>query len=296
MDRNSRILIIAGAIALVALLLGSKLAKVVDAGHVGVAKLFGEVEEEAYQEGLQIPVNPFLEWTLFDARQKTMMETVNVPTQDQMQVRMEISVQYRLIADMAPQILKNTGTLESTVKIHLVPKLREALRVEGKKVSDAKEFFKKETVQSIQQNLLAELGEYLKSKGLEVQDVLIRDITLPPTIMEAISRKKEMQQEAERAVAELQRKEVDARLAVISAQADKNAALQRAEQEKILADAESYRIRIINDAIANNESYLQLQAIEALKAIAADRSATIYFTNGGTPQPMPLLHMGQGDK
>ena len=57
-----------------------------------------------------------------------------------------------------------------------------------------------------------------------------------------------------------------------------------------------FEIEKINEAIANNSSYLQLQAIEALKAIAADPSAKIYFTNGSTPQPMPLLHMGQGSK
>jgi hypothetical protein len=37
---------------------------------------------------------------------------------------------------------------------------------------------------------------------------------------------------------------------------------------------------------------VQLQALEALKKIAEDPSAKIYFLDGQSPQPLPLLHMG----
>jgi len=127
MDKASGTLITIGIIVVVVLLGGSKAIQIVDAGHVGVATLFGEVREDAYPEGLHF-VNPFLKWTLFNARQQTLLETANVPTQDQMQVTMEVSVQYRLIPAMAPQILDKTGTLSKAVTTHLIPKLRSALR------------------------------------------------------------------------------------------------------------------------------------------------------------------------
>ncbi|MEE9404075.1 MAG: hypothetical protein V3V20_04225, partial [Algisphaera sp.] len=57
--------------------------KTVDAGHVGVASLFGKVKTDAYPAGMHFPVNPLLKWIQFDTRQKTHKETAAVPSQDQ---------------------------------------------------------------------------------------------------------------------------------------------------------------------------------------------------------------------
>ena len=50
------------------LLIGSRLIVTVEAGHVGVAALFGEVQDRPYQEGLHVPVNPLYKWVFFDTR------------------------------------------------------------------------------------------------------------------------------------------------------------------------------------------------------------------------------------
>jgi regulator of protease activity HflC (stomatin/prohibitin superfamily) len=36
----------------------------------------------------------------------------------------------------------------------------------------------------------------------------------------------------------------------------------------------------------------QLQSLEALKAISSDRASKVYFMDGSSPNPLPLLHMG----
>jgi regulator of protease activity HflC (stomatin/prohibitin superfamily) len=61
----------------------------------------------------------------------------------------------------------------------------------------------------------------------------------------------------------------------------------------LLADARAYEIGKLNDAIADNQAYIQLQSLEALKKIAEDPSAKIYFMDGKSPNPLPLLHMGE---
>lgn len=61
---------------------------------------------------------------------------------------------------------------------------------------------------------------------------------------------------------------------------------------KKLANAQAYEIEKINEAIASNPAYIQLQAMEALKSISKDPSSKIYFLNGDSPMPMPLMHMG----
>lgn len=105
--------------------------KTVPVGHVGVATLFGKAQAVGYPEGLHIPVNPLYKWTMFDARKKTHLETANVPSQDQLQTKLDVSVQYRIDGAMAAKILGATGTAEAAVRVHLIPKLRSLLREQG---------------------------------------------------------------------------------------------------------------------------------------------------------------------
>ena len=60
----------------------------------------------------------------------------------------------------------------------------------------------------------------------------------------------------------------------------------------MIADARAYEIAAINKAIGNNPNYIKLQALEALKAISKDPGSKIYFINGDSPNPIPLMHMG----
>jgi hypothetical protein len=61
----------------------------------------------------------------------------------------------------------------------------------------------------------------------------------------------------------------------------------------VLADARAYEIERINDAVGNNPSYLKLQALETLKSIATDPAAKLYFLDGDSPTPLPLMHIGE---
>ena len=123
------------------ILLGSNFYKAVPPGHVGVATLFGNVRPEGYTQGLHIPVNPLYRWVVFDARQQTHLETANVPSQDQLQTKLDVSVQYRIIGSMAPDILEQTGNVAKAVEVHLKPKLRSLLREQGKSIKRAEDFF-----------------------------------------------------------------------------------------------------------------------------------------------------------
>ncbi|RMH11718.1 MAG: prohibitin family protein [Gammaproteobacteria bacterium] len=266
--------------------------KSVPAGHVSVATLFGKVVNEPYRPGLHFPVNPLYRWTDYDARQKTHMETAEVPSQDQLTTKIDVSVQYRLKADMAPSILAETGTAEQVISVHLIPKLRSALREQGKTIKRAEDFFLEETQNQLQSALLEQLEASLTDKGVEVTEVLIRDITLPQFIKQAIERKKEREQEAERQKAELERFRTEQQQLIAEAEAKRQAAEEEAQQRRLLADAQAYEIEKINEAIANNPAYIQLQALDALKAISKDPAAKVYFLNSDAPMPLPLMHMG----
>lgn len=281
------------AIIVVLLIFAFNSYQVIPPGHVAVATLFGKVIEEPYQEGLHFPVNPLYDWYFYDARQKTHKETANVPSQDQLQTRVDVSVQYRLIRDDAASILKETGGAADVLRVHLVPKLRSLIREQGKSVKRAEDFFQEEIQNALQISLLSGLQEYLQPKGVEVSAVLIRDISLPPFITKAIEAKKEREQEVEKQKAELERFRTEQQQKLAAATAEREAAEEQAKRVKVLADAKAYEIEKINAAIGNNPSYVKLQSLEALKSISKDPASKIYFINGDSPNPLPLMHLGE---
>ena len=272
---------------------GSSLYQQVPAGYVGVATLFGEVQSDPYEEGLHIPVNPFYEWFLYDVRQKSHLEEANVPSQDQLQTKIQVSVQFRLMNDMAPKILQETGAAQDVLRVHIVPKLRSLLREQGKAIKRAEDFFLEETQQNMQTSLVGGLRDYLGTKGVNVGAVLIRDISLPPFIIKAIESKKEREQEVEKQKAELLRFETEQQQKVALAKAESEAATEQAAKLRVLADAQAYEIEKINKAIGNNPNYVKLQALEALKAISKDPASKIYFMDGDSPTPLPLMNIGK---
>ncbi|MEZ5471912.1 MAG: prohibitin family protein [Marinicella sp.] len=278
---------------LVLLLVGSRFWVSVPAGHVAVATLFGEVQTKTYKEGLNIPVNPLLKFHEFDVREKTHKETAHVPSQDQLQTQIDVSVQYRLNGDMANHILKDTGNIDNMLTVQLVPKLRSLLREQGKSIKRAEDFFLEETQENLQSDLTNGLAEYLEPKGIVVSAVLIRDISLPPFITRAIEAKKEREQEVEKQKAELERYKTEQQQLIAAAEAQRKAAQEEAEKRKLLADAQAYEIEKINQAIGSNPNYVKLQALEALKSISKDPASKIYFIDSDSAQPLPLMHLSE---
>jgi regulator of protease activity HflC (stomatin/prohibitin superfamily) len=285
------VVLVAGAVLLG--LIGMQFVKTVPPGRIGVATLFGNVQPEGYSQGIHIPVNPLYRWVMYDARQKTHLETANVPSQDQLQTKLDVSVQYRIDGSMAPDILEQTGDEVAAVRVHLIPKLRSLLREQGKSIKRAEDFFQEATQETLQLALTDGLKEYLEPKGIIVSAVLIRDITLPPFIVEAIEQKKEREQAVERERAELERVRTELQQQVARAEAGREAAEQEAARKRILAEAQAYEITQINNAIARNPAYIQLQSLEALKAISKDPASKVYFMDGSSPSPLPLMHLGE---
>ena len=105
-------------------------------------------------------------------------------------------------------------------------------------------------------------------------------------------RKKEREQAVVRERAELERVRTELQQQVARAQAGRAAAIEEAERKRTLADAQAYEITKINDAIARNPAYIQLQSLEALKAISKDPASKVYFIDGSSSTPLPLMHLG----
>ncbi len=265
----------------------------VPAGHVGVATFFGEVQDFPYPEGPHFPVNPLFAWHDMDVREKsTKLPGIDVPTRDQLLTKIDLSIQYRLNGKKAPLIFRETGDESQVVAVHMIPKVRSLLRELGTNIDRAEDFFLEETRDRLAVGLQEGLSAYVGPRGIIIDTVLVRGINLPTVLAKAIEQKKEREQAGEREKAELERFRTEQQQQVAAARAAREAAEENAKTVKILADAKAYEIAAINRAVSKNPAYVQLQALEALKKIAEDPSAKIYFLDGSSPQPLPLLHMG----
>ena len=288
------VIIVAFAVAIVTIAaLAPRLYISVPAGHVAVATLFGKVKADPYPEGLHLPVNPLYEFVLYDIREKEHKETAGVPSQDQLTTSVDVSIKYRINAEDAPRILQETGDFNAALQVQIIPKLRSVVREQGKSLARAEDFFLQETQEQLQSAIFNTMSDYLQPKGITCLDILIRDIKLPNFITRAIESKKEREQEVENQKAELERFRTEQQQIIAEAQANREAAELEAEQRRVLADAQAYEIEKLNEAIAQNPAYIQLQALEALKAISADDSSKLYFINGDSPAPLPLMNMGE---
>ena len=239
----------------------SSLVVTVPAGHVKVATLFGKVQDSTYLEGLHI-VNPLLAFTEFDLRQKTHKETAGIPAEDKLITTMDVSVQYRTIGAMAPEILRNTGTTDALIQVHMIPKLRSILREQGKGVQASQDFFKENVQQQLQATLQEGLAEFLNPKGIEIDSVLIREVMLPQVIQTAIEETKKREQDVLKQQAELERFAKEQEQKVAQAQAELDAAKLEAQKIRELADAEAYKIEKINQTLAKSPNYIELRKVE----------------------------------
>jgi regulator of protease activity HflC (stomatin/prohibitin superfamily) len=289
---SPRITILIAAV-LIVLMFGQRFIKIVPPGHVSVPILFGQVQKPPKPAGLHV-VNPLLSWEDFDTRENTLKESAQVPTRDQLQTKVDVSVQWRIIPEMAPEVFSKVGSKEQAKAIYLVPKVRSLVREQGTTISNAEDFFLEETRSRLETSLHAGLREYLGPLGIQINAVLIRDINLPKVLSDAIEQKKEREQAVERQKAELERFRTEQLQQVAAADAKRQAAEQEAAQIRVLAEARADEIRLINDAIAKNPAYIQLQALKTLTDMSKDPAAKLYFMDSNSTMPLPLLHMGEG--
>ena len=265
----------------------------VSKGTVKVGYRFGAYTE-TLSPGFHFPVNPLVSWTEIDTMQKTeKQENVELPSRDQLTSRVDISIQYRAIASEGNNIINETGSVEQVVDVHMLPKIRSLIREAGRSVNKAEDLYTDTEVSRISIEMTDSLREFMAKKGIAVEAVLVRNITLPEFINNAIQSKKEREQQAERQKAELARFETEQQQKVKQARAERDAAVLAAEQVKILADAKAYEIEKVNEAAAKSPMYLQLEAVRAFGQLGNDPSSKIVIMDGSSAKPFPFLNIGE---
>jgi regulator of protease activity HflC (stomatin/prohibitin superfamily) len=190
--RGRRWLRAAGAL-LVAAALALASFQIVPAGQVGVASLFGRIDERPLTEGLNL-VNPLKRVRLVSVRTHEVFEHAEVPSREGLTVGLDVSALYHLDPGATPGILRTLG--EGYAPVFILPQFRSAIR--GATVNhEAKDLYtsgREVVAQEIYEVLHRMLGE----RGIVLEKVLLRKIVLPRMVEEAINSKLAAEQEAER--------------------------------------------------------------------------------------------------
>ena len=244
----------------------------VDPGEIGVKVLFGSIQNDVLGSGLHL-VNPLLEIKKLDVKtqnytmsgindegQKKGDDAIRVLTSDGLEVTIDLTVLYRIVSADAPKLLRETGD-DYRDKI-VRPITRTKIRDNAVYYQAVDLFGNKRD--EFQQRIYKSIEEDFKSRGLMLEQLLVRNIALPNSVKASIESKINAEQDAKKMEFVLQKEK------------------QEAERKRVEAQGIADYQRIINTGLT--EQQLQYEQIKAMKEVALSQNAKIIVMGkGNTP-------------
>jgi regulator of protease activity HflC (stomatin/prohibitin superfamily) len=244
----------------------------IDAGHVGVQTLFGKVQARILTSGLNI-INPLMTVTTFDIKtqnytmssmategDKTGDDAMRVLSADGLEVIIDLTVLYSVIPSKAPDIYREIG--EDYKNVIVRPITRTKIR-DNAVYYDAVALFSKQR-DEFQAKIFLTIERDFKARGLMLEQLLVRNITLPLSVKAAIESKINAEQDAQKMQFVLQKEK------------------QEAERKRVEAQGIADYQRIINNEIT--DKLLQYESIKAQKEIALSPNSKVIIMGKGSPQ------------
>ena len=165
--------------------------KVIPAGHVGVATLFGQVQPRALPEGLNF-INPLLDVTQMSTQVQRRTARYDAASKDLQAVHVEMVLNYRLIPDRAPEAYQKIGVTYESVIID--PAAQEVLKATTA-LHNAAEILQRRPL--IKAEVQKELTAWLVKYGVEMKEAALANIRFDPAYEKAIESKQIEEQKAE---------------------------------------------------------------------------------------------------
>lgn len=272
-----KILTLVGPVLLIIGVLSSCF-KVVDAGQVGVKSLFGKVDNDVLYSGLNF-VNPLVEITPFDVKTQnyTMSglqdegskdgdDAIRILSADGLEVVIDLSVLFRVQATQAPTILKEIG-IDYVYKI-VRPIARTAIR-DNAVYYDAVALYSTKR-DEFQNRIYKYIDKSFTKRGLQLEQLLVRNITLPASVKTTIESKINAEQDAQKMTFVLQKEK------------------QEAERKRVEAQGIADYQRILSAGLSDKQ--LQYETIKAQKEIATSPNAKVIIL--GNSKNTPILING----
>lgn len=265
-----------GAVIAIVIGLMSSMFKQIDAGKVGVQSLYGNVQPDILESGLHV-INPLLDITEFDIQTQnyTMSaihgegaqegdDAIRVLSNDGLEVVIDLTVLYRVSPTESPKIFKQIGVdyIDKIVR----PVTRTRIR-DNAVYYDAVALYSTKR-NEFQQRIYKSIEDDFKSRGLVLEQLLIRNINLPASVKLSIESKINAEQDAQKMTFVLQKEK------------------QEAERKRVEAQGIADYQRIISLGLTDKQ--LQYEQIKAQKELAASPNSKIIFMNGKGSAPVIL--------
>jgi regulator of protease activity HflC (stomatin/prohibitin superfamily) len=235
----------------------------VDAGRVGVKKMFGKIQNDVLESGLHF-INPLYEVDEIDVKtlnytmsgvhdegEKLGDDAIRVLTADGLEVTIDLTVLFRVNKSEAPRLLKETGKdfQEKIVRPIARTKIRDnAVYYDAVALYSSKR-------DEFQTRIFKSIDDEFKKRGLLLENLLVRNITLPASVKAVIEQKINAEQDAQKMQFVLQKEK------------------QEAERKRVEAQGISDYQRIINIGLTDNQ--LQYEQIKAMKELALSQNAKV---------------------
>jgi prohibitin 1 len=245
------------------LMTGCSTFQVVATGHVGVVTRFNKVTGEVMGEGLNFKM-PWEKVHEMTVRQQQLAEQGNVPSSEMLVLGLQTTLFFHLVADKATSVYDKLGPnyVQATVEPNFISAMRESTSKHK-----AEELFSGKQRDVIAEEAFARMRTDLGPYGVEVEKVLLRDISPPETLKRAIEAKQQAEQEALAMTFRLQKER------------------QEAERKRI----EAQGIKDFQDIVRKgiDEQLLVWKGIEATESLAKSPNTKIVVV--GNKQGLPLI-------
>ena len=264
LPKASFLLIIMGVVLLVLLM---KSAVTIDAGESGVLwKRFGGgvvVDQPPLGEGFHL-VAPWNEVIKYEVRQQELTEKMQVLSSNGLDIRLEATAWYQPDQKNLGLLHKTKG--ENYLDRVLKPAIRSATRsVVGRYTPEQIYSSKRD---AIQQEIYDETKKITDDQYVQLNEVLVRDVTLPSAIKDAIERKLGQEQES---------LEYEFRLVK---------ATKEAEKVRIEAQGKADANRILSASLT--DKILQDKGIDATLELATSPNTKVVIVGGKDGMPLIL--------
>jgi len=245
----------------------------IGSGEVGVPVLFGKVSGQILNSGLNV-VNPLCKVEMFDVKTQnyTMSavhdegervgdDAIRILSSDGLEVTMDITVLYRLSAAEAPRMLREIGA-------DMVYKDKVVRPITRTKIRDNAVYYTAIDLYSVkreefQSRIFTSIEKDFKQRGLILEQLLVRNISLPESVKLTIESKINAEQESQKMQFVLQKEK------------------QEAERKRVEAQGIADYQRIISLQLTNKQ--LQYEMIKAYQELAKSANAKTIILDGKTP-------------
>lgn len=267
MNKKSQMAIVIGVVAVILVIIfSSNMFYTVKPGERAIIfRKFttGLDKEHIYGPGFHIvaPWNDFIKYTV---REQSREETLDVLDKNGLTLNVDVFVRYNPIYKQIGYLHENIG--QGYVNIVVIPEVRSAVRrIMGKFA--AEEIYSTRRAE-VEQEIYDETESVLKKKDIEMQTLLIRSITLPDQLKQAIETKLKQEQEALAYTFRLEKEKSEA------------------ERRRIEAEGIAKYNQILNASLT--DKILKQKGIDATIELSKSQNAKIVVVGSGK-DGLPLI-------